>query len=199
MPKRIYDAYKSRERRVIDIEELPQADKPQALIRLDTETMTIVDSYEFPRGHFVCTPQFVPSSAPLPEGVDASTHGYIVCIVLSDDPNDVKEEKPKDEFWIFHADNFKKEIYKVSVRADHQSLNLAMTLHSTWMSAESKRSYCKHERCLVRRESVYKDYEVRIKNASQVIQQLFKDIVYPYFIEQKSEQKSREELGISKL
>lgn len=192
IPERIYEAYKSREGRVIPIEELPDGNQPITLLRLDTQNMTIADSFQFPFGYFVSSIQFVPSLE-LPNGAKVSTHGYIVCIVLTDNPE--KESQTNDEFWIFHADDFQnKPIYRLS-SSTNEPLNMALTIHSTWMSDINQGNYqdskCRQE---IRKKSVYDDYKDRLTNANKVVHELFDDVVYDYFIQQIPEKDAIEKL-----
>jgi hypothetical protein len=194
IPQRIYDAYKSRESRTIPIEDLPSEDKPLTLVRLDTDTMTVADSFQFPRGYFVSSPQFVPSSEPLPEAADPSTHGYIVCVVLADNLDN--EEESCDEFWVFHADDFQnKPIYRLLAPSGCKPLNLALTLHTTWMREignynQTARYGEQDIRQQIRKESVCLDYKSRLKRANSAVHELFDDIVYGYFTEQLSEKEA---------
>jgi hypothetical protein len=191
IPQRIYEAYKADVNRFLAIEDLPDH-KPATLLRLDTETMEIVDSFHFPDRHFACSPQFIPSSQTCPEGKDESTHGYIVCIVLTDDL--VQPDKPRDEFWIFHADDFNnKPIYRLSAPANEKPLNLALTLHSTWLrDLHQGRQYSEDERRQKREASIKLDYDRLLEDKCQTIQNLFDDIVYPHFINQTLEDKFEE-------
>lgn len=193
IPQRIYEAYKVDGHRVVAIEDLPDR-KPATLLRLDTETMEIVDSYQFGDRHFACSPQFIPSSQPCPEGKDESTHGYIVCIVLTDNP--AQPDQCQDEFWIFHADDFNnKPIYRLSAPASKKPLNLALTLHSTWLrDLHQGRQYSEEERRQKREASIKLDYEHLLKEKSPTIQNLFHDIVYPNFIDQMLEEEFEKEL-----
>ncbi|MBD2234902.1 carotenoid oxygenase family protein [Phormidium tenue] len=196
VPQQIYDVYKSRGHRVLPIENLPDQDKPLTLLRLDTQTMTIADSFQFPSGYFASSPQFVPSSDPL-NGEDSSRHGFIVCTVLSDNPSNEKESC--DEFWVFNADDFHKPIYRLSAPSAHQPLNLALTLHTTWMEdihgeSQQQRYADINVRRKLRRESVQQDYESRLKKAKLVTRKLFDEIVYGYFVEQISEVKAMKRL-----
>jgi len=196
VPQQLYEVYQARGYRAIPIEDLPDGDKPLTLLRLDTETMEIADSFQFPSGYFASSPQFIPSSEPL-EVNDLSTHGFIVCTVLSDDPNNEKESC--DEFWVFHADDFHKPIYRLSNPAAHKSLNLALTLHTAWMKEvrsenQQKRYGDVNNRRNLRRDSVDKDYAPRLENAKSVVRELFSDIVYEYFVEQLSEVEATERL-----
>lgn len=187
IPERIYEAYKADGHRVVAIEDLPEH-KAVTLLRLDTEKMSIVDTFHFPDRHFACSPQFIPSSEPCPEGKDESIHGYIVCIVLTDDPN--CPDTPKDEFWIFHADDFNnKPIYRLSGSTE-EPLNLALTLHSTWLrDLHQGQQYSEDERRQLRKASIKLDYDHLLENRSQTIKSLFDDIVYPHFIDQTLETK----------
>lgn len=189
VPQQIYDAYKSRGFRAIPIENLPDRDRPMTLLRIDTQKMSIADSFQFPSGYFASSPQFVPSSESL-NGNDPSTHGFIVCTVLSDDPNN--ETKACDEFWVFHADCFQKPIYRLSAPPDLKSLNLALTLHTTWMkeirSVRQRERYADRSvRQHLRRKSVRKDYTSRLEKANSIVCELFNDIVCDYFVEQIEE------------
>lgn len=151
VPKRLYQIYKDRDFRGIHHTGLPETGKPCKLLRLDTETMAIVDWFDFPPGHFACSPQFIPKTTLCPEGQDLSTHGYIACIVLADAPNEhagTANAKPKDEFWVFNANNLgnRKDndeaatVYKLS--RSQKPLDLGMTIHSIWLSGDdfSKKS-----------------------------------------------------------
>lgn len=189
VPQRLYELYKARENRVIPIENLPDQDKPLTLLRLNTQTMTIEDSFQFPSGYFASSPQFIPSAEQL-DGGELSKHGFIVCTVLSDNANNEKEHC--DEFWVFHADCFKKPIYRFSAPSHRKSLNLALTLHTTWM--KEIRNDCQRQRYAdvnfrrkLRRESVQQDYESRLQKAKPITRELFNKIVYGYFVEQISE------------
>ncbi|KYC36959.1 hypothetical protein WA1_45755 [Scytonema hofmannii PCC 7110] len=178
IPKRIDDAYKESDYRTISYQELPTEDKPSTLLRLDTESMKIADSFQFPNGYLGCSPQFIPSSQPLPEGKDKSTHGYIVCVVLSDD-------KPKGEFWIFDANDFNdKPIYRLS----HQDLHLRFTIHSTWLPEIKKSNNSETTDREKRREDSLKlDCDVLVRKGSAKLQKIFDRVVYPHFIQQTPE------------
>lgn len=185
IPERIYSAYKDSKFRHLDYSELPEY-KPTQLLRLDTEKMEIVDSFEFPYGHFACTPQFVPSSLPCPKDKDPSIHGYIVCVVLADNPEDPNQ--PQDEFWILHADDFNnKPVYRLR----SPILDLGLTIHSTWLEEINKEKYSEDERLKKREMSVYEDYTELIEKRPK-IKELFEEFVYSHFIEQTPEAKLKQ-------
>ncbi|MFW9259653.1 carotenoid oxygenase family protein [Nostoc sp. CALU 546] len=190
IPQRIYDAYKSDPRRVVPVEQLPEENKPITLLRLDTQQMKIVDSYHFPSGSYVSSMQFIPSSLPCPEDIDESIHGFIVCTVMLD-PDPSQSDRATDEFWIFHADNLKnKPIYRLSASSDSNKkpLNLAMTIHSTWLPDIRQQQYSVEERHHKREESVKKDYQHLIEKKGKAVQELFNDIVFPEFTKQTLEE-----------
>lgn len=189
IPERIYEAYKLDPRRVIPVEELPKENKPITLLRLDTEQMVIVDSYQFPSGTYVSSTQFILSSLPCPEGMDESIHGFIACIVMLDPDDSSQSKDAKDEFWIFHADDFNnKPIYRLSASSGDIPLNMAMTIHSTWLPDIYPQQYSEKERCQKRKESVEKDYQHLIENKCKAVRELFDDIIYPHFTKQTLEE-----------
>lgn len=189
IPNRIYDAYKSDPHRVIPVEKLPKENKPITLLRLDTEQMVIVDSYQFPSGTYVSSSQFIPSSLPCPEDIDESIHGFIVCAVMLDPDDSSQSTRARDEFWVFHADDLKnKPVYRLNARSDDHPLNLAMTIHSTWLSDICQQQYSEKERCQRRQNSVEEDYLHLIENKCKAVQELFNDIVFPHFTKQTLEE-----------
>jgi hypothetical protein len=191
IPQRIYDAYKADPTRVIPVEDLPDDNKPITLLRLDTQQMKIVDYYQFPSGTYVSSIQFIPSSLPCPEERDESIHGFIVCAVMLDINSSEPRCVARDEFWIFHAHALNKEpIYRLSSRPDAQyCLNLAMTIHSTWLQDIHPGKYTAEERQKKREESLEKDYQdVVQKSKCPAVQELFNDIVFPGFKQQLSEE-----------
>jgi len=187
IPERIYKVYQNGRFRHIHHTQLPEDYKPTQLLRLDTEKMEIVDSFEFPYGHFACTPQFIPSSLPCPENKEPSIHGYIVCVVLADNPENPNQ--PQDEFWILHADDFNnKPVYRLR----SPKLDLGLTIHSTWLEDINKENYSESERRQKREKSVYEDYTELIKKRPK-IKELFEECVYSNFIQQTSEVKFRQQ------
>lgn len=185
IPERIYNAYKDSKFRHLDDSELPEY-KPTQLLRLDTQKMEIVDSFEFPYGHFACTPQFIPSSLPCPEDKDPSIHGYIVCAVLADNPDNPNQ--PQDEFWILHADDFNnKPVYRLR----SPLLDLGLTIHSTWLQEINEEKYSEDERRKKREKSFDEDYGEFTKKRPKIKELL--EEVKPKFIEQTPEAKFRQQ------
>jgi hypothetical protein len=185
IPKRIYRAYRDRDNRVISVEGLPDSDMPASLLRLDTERMEIADSFEFPIGYLARSPQFIPSQDPCPPGRDPATHGYIVCIIMSDaEPND-PHTMAKDDIWVFHADDFKgKPIYRLS----HPDINLGLTIHSTWIPEIQFGKYPEAERQAIRKATLDRDYHPVVQaKIFPHTKTLFKEVVYPHYINQTSE------------
>ena len=185
IPERIYNAYKNDLNRTVQSTDLPSDRRPTVLLRLNTETMTIEDQYHFPNNYFPCSPQFIPSSDPIPFGQDPSTHGYIVCLILKDNPENV--EQPQDEFWIFHADDLNnKPIYRLRSPDPKQPLNIALTLHTTWIESLYSEGD-EAERQQKREQALKRDYDHFLPDTWPIIQELAKDFVYPNFIKQTLE------------
>jgi Retinal pigment epithelial membrane protein len=185
IPKRIYRAYRDQDNRVIPIEGLPTTDMPVSLLRLDTERMEIADSFEFPIGYIARSPQFIPSKDPCPPDKDLATHGYIVCVIMSDaNPTD-PETVAKDEIWVFHADDFKgKPIYRLS----HPAINLGLTIHSTWIPTIQVGKYPKSTRQAMRKATLDRDYNPVVQSKIRAhTKTLFSEVVYPHYINQTSE------------
>ncbi len=83
--KFIYDLYKDYKYRAVpvtDILRLAQQGVPASLFRLHAsdESLHIANSFKFPQGYMVSSPQFVPTF----DGSDGSTDGYIVCAIVFD-------------------------------------------------------------------------------------------------------------------
>ena len=186
IPKRIYQTYRDRENRVIPIEGIPDDDMPVNLLRLDTTKMEIVDSFEFPIGYLARSPQFIPSKEVCPEGQDPATHGFIVCVIMSDAEPDNPHSVAKDEFWVFHADSFKeKPIYRFS----HPDINLGLMIHSAWIPEIHPGKYSQADREEMRTASLDRDYNpiVKAKNNAH-INDLFREVIYPHYVKQTSEE-----------
>ena len=147
--------------------------------------MEIVDSFEFPIGYLARSPQFIPSKDPCPSDKDPTTHGYIVCVIMSDaEPGDPKTAA-KDEIWVLHADDFKgKPIYRLS----HPDINLGLTIHSTWIPEIQVGKYSQAEREAMRKATLDRDYNPIVQaKIFPLTKDLFRDIVYPHYINQTSE------------
>jgi Retinal pigment epithelial membrane protein len=185
IPKRIYRAYQDRDNRVISIEGLPQSDMPVTLLRLDTERMEIADSFEFPIGYLARAPQFIPSKDPCPVGKDPATHGYIVCIIMSDAEPNNPQTVAKDQIWVFHADDFKgKPIYRLS----HPNISLGLMIHSTWIPTIQFGKYPLAERQAMRKATLDRDFNPVVQaKIFPHTKTLFREVVYPHYINQTTE------------
>jgi hypothetical protein len=158
---------------------------PATLLRLDTERMEIADSFEFPIGYLARSPQFIPSKEPLPAGKDPATHGYIVCVIMSDAEPDNPHTIAKDEIWVFHADDFKgKPIYRLS----HPDISLGLTIHSTWIPTIEFGKYSEAERQAMRKHTLDRDFNPVVQaKIFPHTKTLFSEVVYPHYINQTTE------------
>jgi hypothetical protein len=191
--ERMYRTYSDRVNRSVPIEAIPNVDKPMTLIRLDTKTLRIADSFEFPIGHLVRSPQFVPSSDPCPEGCNLATHGYIVCIIMSDADPTNPDSAARDEFWVFHADDFKnKPIYRFS----HPDISLGMMIHSAWIPNIEENKYSLQQRRDMRQETLDRDYKPIVDaKTDEHVKNLYSQVIEPYYLDQISEPKLLDLLG----
>jgi carotenoid cleavage dioxygenase-like enzyme len=162
LTKFMFNLYKDYPYRAVPLDKLLKiADQgvPACLFRQDTNTMEIVDRYNFPDGYMVSSPQFIPRS----DGDNSSTNGYIVCAVFAPERN---------EIWIFDAENLKQP--KCKLYDPKSSLNFGLSIHTTWLPKIGRRtaSYC---------IPVREDYDPIVKKKSREIQELFEQEVYPQF------------------
>jgi len=163
LTKFICDLYKDYKYRAVPVSEvlrLAEQGVPASLFRLHTsdESLYIADSFQFPEGYMVSSPQFVPCL----DGNDGSTDGYIVCTVAFDDSN---------EIWVFDANNLNAgAVCKLS----HPLLKFGYTLHTAWLPSIGLRTANYYI-------SVRQDYKDLVKQQSQEIQQMFENEVYRHF------------------
>lgn len=161
MTQYIYNAYRDYEYRLIpltEILELARQGQPAALFRLDTESLTIGDYYNFPTSTMALSPQFIPrGDESLP------TEGYLSCVVFAG---------TQSQIWIFDGSNLKQgPICKLA----HEDLDMGFTLHTVWL------------RSIQARQSDYnvpvrEDYQPLVSQNNQQIQELFNREVYPHFL-----------------
>jgi hypothetical protein len=93
--------------------------------------------------------------------------------------------RPEDEFWIFHGDDL---IGKPIYRLSHPDMSLGLTIHCTWMKDIHQKTYTEEQNQEERKKSYHQDYDHRLVTKSQKIQQLFREIIYPNFVNQTSEE-----------
>ena len=167
------DLFKDYRYRFVSIEALLERAKsgqgqPACLFRLDTQTMTIVDTYCFacgvdPGGASVVvnSPQFMPRAG----GSEDPTDGYITCTVFVEN---------RSEIWIFDAQQLNR---GPVCKLGHPQLVFGSTLHTVWLPQVSRRTaaYC---------VPVRQDYEPLVAQKAKDwpdIETLFRDDVYPHF------------------
>ncbi|MDJ0717884.1 MAG: carotenoid oxygenase family protein [Prochloraceae cyanobacterium] len=173
----IFDLYKNYPYRIMSVEQVlnlkdGQSPRP-CLFRLETTKMEIADIYEFPQGHIINSPQFIPKTVSKTEvqqassNHDLSTSGYIICAVVS--------SKSK-EFWFFDAQDLSS---GPVCKLGHDQLNFGYTVHTAWLPKIERRaaSY---------QIPVRSDYEELVKKKkSEKVKKLFEDEVYPHFPENR--------------
>lgn len=161
MTKFLFELYKNYPYRAVSLKDLLDLSKqgvPSCLFRVETSSMLIIDSYEFPTGYIGSSPQFIPRSG----SEDGSTDGYIICNVFT---------PQRSEYWIFDATNLKKApLCKLS----HPSLKFGFSIHTTWLPQIGHRQAGYNI-------PVKLDYQKEVGESSLEIQKLFEDEVYPYF------------------
>ncbi|MBF2028144.1 MAG: carotenoid oxygenase family protein [Oscillatoriales cyanobacterium C42_A2020_001] len=157
--------------RLVSIPELLQIaanhqGKPACLFRLDTESMAIADSYQFPcstsadaAGYLINSPQFVPK-ANSPD--DDATAGYLVCHVFVGD---------RCQIWIFDASHLSQ---GPLCKLGHPSLNFGFSLHTAWLPSLQPRTAAYNI-------PVRQDYQSLLSSKNQDIQTLFEQEIFPHY------------------
>ena len=157
--KRLEDLYADHPYRHIPMDELPEENMPQTLIRVDPEGPTIMDDWAFPPGRFGLSPQWVPGGE----------NGYIICSMLSDDSN--TPGSSGCEIWIFDAGNLAQ---GPLTRLSHPDFNVAFTLHSAWTRTAAPRT-------AAYTVDVREDLADVVSGLSIEIQTMFENSIYPHF------------------
>ncbi len=168
----LYKKYKNRQLPIEEVLEAAGGKAPPALCHLDTTTMTIVDKYLFPPGHFGNSPQFIPRG----DNTD-QTNGYLSCVVLVD-----QDAEPTSEIWLFDAQNLSQgPICKLGLPTTTDAAGQAMapfqmglTIHTTWIPDIAPHTASYHI-------PVQADYDPLIANEPEEVKRLFKEEVYPHF------------------
>lgn len=117
-------AFRNYEHRIIDHDTMPWAGVPTTLVRIDHDDLALRDGYTFPGDRFCWNITFAPRHGTS----TASTDGYIVAVVYSDQPT---PNSSGVEFWIFDAANLST---GPLAKLGHRDLDVPLTLHSTWLS-----------------------------------------------------------------
>lgn len=173
----LYKDYPYREIGLDELDEITTKGQPSTLFRLhiapldqvteDENRLSIPDGYQFPPGHWVVSPQFIPRP-----GTQGSTDGYIICVVHYDESAEPQKTNG-NELWIFDAaDLTSGPKYKLW----HEQFNVGFTIHTAWLPHVKKRnaSYC------IEMRDDYADIlnQQSPKNKA-LIQDLFENWVYP--------------------
>lgn len=137
-----YYPYRDRKDKLRTITDKIKQGVPATLSHLKIDTnarkgkvLKIVDSYQFDRGYFASSPQFVPCT----DSNTGQPQNFIVCTVVhsdnllshkngqSDPDNNWSDNS---EIWMFDADRLQD---GPQYRLSHSQLNLGVTLHTTWL------------------------------------------------------------------
>lgn len=128
----LFEIYKDQ----INADDIARFNKPESASilhvkrsnNLEYTKLNIVDHYEFPKGFFGTSPQYIPAK----RNNESYSNGYIIALVLATDSLETGTKvNPKFcEFWIFSSDNLSKgPMYRLS----HPKMNIGSTLHTTWL------------------------------------------------------------------
>ncbi len=163
-------AYKDYDKKVFSNETLPRKPIGSALLHQDCETMTIVDSFQFPSHMVMRTPQFMQKKGDT--GTDQS-HGYIACLVVVNTAFESNPSARGKELWIFDAKNLQQ---GPLCRLHHPSLNFATSNHAMWVPTIGRRPATAY------RADVRAHYEERLAHHSSKVVAIVKKEIYPRFL-----------------
>jgi len=126
----LYTEYRNRAIPVEDLMKYYEKGIPFALLKQDTEKMTLEDWYVFGYNQNFRSLQFVPRKGanPDPNAEGWGEDGYIFCTMVNGSP-DIHEDAYIREIWIFDAKNLRQ---GPVCRLAHPDLNFAFTIHSAW-------------------------------------------------------------------
>lgn len=129
--KGLYTNYRNRIIPVEDLTAYYEKGIPFALLKQDTETMTLEDWYVFGDNQNFRSLQFVPrkDASPDPGAKGWQEDGYILCTMVNGSP-DIHLDTYTREIWIFDAKNLRQ---GPVCRLSHTDLNFAFTIHSVWI------------------------------------------------------------------
>jgi carotenoid cleavage dioxygenase-like enzyme len=172
----IHKMYRNYEHRVISIElfdQITKEGKPSNLIRVNSDSMQIEDSYIFKYTQVGMSPQFIPRKG----SQSGSQNGYIICTVYTY----VAEQKPGQiecEFWLFDASN----LHQGPIcRMGHIEAIFGMTLHNAYTETAERPSPMGY---LV---DIEKELNARLAYKKDAkLNQLFEEQVYPYYKKTRS-------------
>lgn len=168
LPKRIYDAYKDVDKRRLDIETMVKGEGIQnnnSICRISQDPFCISDAYILPEKVLLHTISTIPSEAD-------DGNGYILAGIVTDE---AMKGSSGHEYWIFDGNNLGK---GPLCKLGHESLNNTTLFHTLYLPEKHKR--------------IKKDWEYHIdlemdygkEEISQwgpIIEDLFKDLIWPYF------------------
>jgi hypothetical protein len=172
----IHKMYRNYEHRVMSIElfdQITKEGKPSNLIRVNSDSMQIEDSYIFKHTQVGMSPQFISRKG----SQSGSQNGYIICTVYTY----VVDQKPGQnecEFWLFDATN----LHQGPIcRMGHKEAIFGMTLHNAYTETAERPNPMGY---LV---DIEKELNARLSYKKDAkLNKLFEEQVYPYYQKTRS-------------
>ena len=112
---RVAELYRDHPFREIPLDDLPEEEIPPRIMRINHNTLEIVDYYELEKGHLPMSPTFVPKTG------GAVDEGYLLSTTLT---------PSGDELWIYDTTQIGN---GPICRLRHDKLLMPFTFHTTWM------------------------------------------------------------------
>jgi hypothetical protein len=154
-------------------DQITKEGKPSNLIRVNSDSMQIEDSYIFKHTQVGMSPQFISRKG----SQSGSQNGYIICTVYTY----VVDQKPGQnecEFWLFDATN----LHQGPIcRMGHKEAIFGMTLHNAYTETAERPNPMGY---LV---DIEKELNARLSYKKDAkLNKLFEEQVYPYYQKTRS-------------
>ena len=119
--ERIMDVYQQQEHRTLKIDEMPSEAQPTRLLRIDHQSLEIIDEYMLDDGYVPLPPTFLPASDNDRILTTGEGSGSVLTLVQGPEGS---------ELWFFDALDLAK---GPIAKARHDDLAFGFTLHSAWL------------------------------------------------------------------
>ncbi len=172
LPKRLYEAYRDAENRVVPLAELFQENggisANNCLVRIKTNEFQIKDSYILPEKVHLYTIACL-------ESAKKGNAGYVLAGVASDLPENSRSSG--HEYWLFDANDLAK---GPICKWGHEHLNNSILFHSLYLTKAQQAQL--DEKTVQYKVSMHDDYpEEELTKWDASVLEIFKEMVWPYF------------------
>ena len=161
----LVEIYRDQPYRNLSINNLPEKPVAPAILGLNCSSVTIEDSYSLPQGVAMSSLQFVPKKG---NSADMKK-GYLIFFTHYENPD--TQRSSGQEVWIMDGENLAQ---GPIAKLGHRDINIATTLHSTWVPAlsQSRSNY---------KVDLLSNHKKMLDQQDDVVKKAFYQEVLPYF------------------